>query len=139
VGGWLLDFIWAPIAGVVVTAGAAAGCWILSHQSLSPNEALIAILLLGFCGGVEGDLLSYLIARYFGIRSYGAVYGTIFGLFALGAGAGPSLIGYAFDRLGNYTQILTVCAVLLVLAAGLLLMLGRYPTARYPALSGSTS
>jgi predicted MFS family arabinose efflux permease len=127
VGGWLLDRVWAPIAGVAVSLAAAVGCWLLSQPTLEPNHAIVAILLLGFCGGVEGDLLSYLIARYFGVRSYGAVYGTIFGLFALGAGAGPSLIGYAYDRLGSYSQILTACAVLLLVAAALLLSLGRYP------------
>jgi predicted MFS family arabinose efflux permease len=127
VGGWILDHVWAPIAGVAVASAAAVGCWLLSQQSLEPREAITAIVLLGFCGGVEGDLLSYLIVRYFGVRSYGAVYGTIFGLFALGAGAGPSLIGYAYDRLGTYSQILTACALLLLLAAALLLSLGRYP------------
>jgi predicted MFS family arabinose efflux permease len=97
---------------------------------VSQGEAMAAILLLGFAGGVEGDLLSYLIARYLGVRSYGAVYGTIFGLFALGAGAGPALIGYAYDQLGSYSQILVTCALLLVLAATLLLALGRYPGAQ---------
>jgi MFS family permease len=126
-GGWLLDRVWAPAAGVAVSLAAAAGCWLLSQPVLEPNQAIIAILLLGFCGGVEGDLLSYLIARYFGVRSYGAVYGTVFGLFALGAGAGPSLIGFAYDRLGSYSQILMTCAALLVVAAALLLSLGRYP------------
>lgn len=127
VGGWLLDRIWAPIVGVAVLSGAVVGCGILSQPTVSESEAMAAILLLGFAGGVEGDLLSYLIARYMGVRSYGAVYGTIFGLFALGAGAGPSLIGFAYDRLGSYAQILLACAWLLVLAAGLLLSLGRYP------------
>lgn len=127
VGGWLLDRVWAPLAGVAVSFAAAVGCWLLSQPTLEPSHAIVAILLLGFCGGVEGDLLSYLIARYFGVRSYGAVYGTIFGLFALGAGAGPSLIGYAYDRLGSYSQILMTCAVLLLVAAALLLCLGRYP------------
>jgi predicted MFS family arabinose efflux permease len=130
IGGWLLDRIWAPIVGIVVVSGAACGCWILAQQTVSHTEAMAATLLLGFAGGVEGDLLSYLIARYMGVRSYGAVYGTIFGLFALGAGAGPSLIGYAYDRLGSYSQILMGCALLLVLAAGLLLCLGRYPGER---------
>lgn len=126
-GGWLLDRIWAPIVGVAVLSGAVVGCGILSQPTVSESEAMTAILLLGFAGGVEGDLLAYLIARYMGVRSYGAVYGTIFGLFALGAGAGPSLIGFAYDRLGSYSQILLACALLLVLAAALLLSLGRYP------------
>jgi predicted MFS family arabinose efflux permease len=61
------------------------------------------------------------------VRSYGAVYGTIFGLFAIGAGAGPSLLGYAYDRAGTYSQIMQACAVLLLFSALVLLALGRYP------------
>lgn len=127
VGGWLLDRIWAPIVGIVAAAGAACGCWMLSQDALGQSEALVAIMLLGFAGGVEGDLLAYLIARYLGVRSYGAVYGTIFGLFALGAGAGPALLGHTFDRVGNYSLAMQVCMFLLLLAACLLFGLGRYP------------
>jgi predicted MFS family arabinose efflux permease len=126
-GGWLLDRIWAPIIGVVVLCAAALGLMLLSRATIDVSTARIAILLLGFAGGVEVDLLPYLTARYIGVRSYGAVYGTLFGLFALGAGVGPSLIGWAFDRFAGYSQILTVCAGLLLLAAVLLLCLGRYP------------
>jgi predicted MFS family arabinose efflux permease len=126
-GGWLLDRLWAPIIGVVVLCAAALGLVLLSQASVDASTARIAILLLGFAGGVEVDLLPYLTARYLGVRSYAAVYGLLFGLFALGAGVGPSLIGWAFDRFASYSQILTVCAGLLVLAAILLLCLGRYP------------
>jgi predicted MFS family arabinose efflux permease len=126
-GGWLLDRLWAPIIGVVVLCAAALGLVLLSQASVDASTARIAILLLGFAGGVEVDLLPYLTARYLGVRSYAAVYGLLFGLFALGAGVGPSLIGWAFDRFASYSQILTVCAGLLALASILLLCLGRYP------------
>ncbi len=126
-GGWLIDRIWAPLVGVAVLSAAAAGCWMLAHPPVSEGEAMVAILLLGFAGGVEVDLLSYLTARYMGVRNYGAVYGTLFGLFAVGAGVGPSIIGFAFDRLGSYSQILMGCIGLLALAAVLLLSMGRYP------------
>lgn len=127
IGGWLLDRIWAPLAGIVVLTGASLGCWVLSQQTVSSHQAMIAVMLLGFAGGVEVDLLSYLTARYLGVRSYGAVYGTLFGLFAIGAGAGPSLLGFAYDRAGSYSQIMLVCALLLLFAACLLIGLGRYP------------
>jgi predicted MFS family arabinose efflux permease len=126
-GGWLLDKVWAPALGAAVLAVAATGGWILSQQTITPTEAAVAILLLGFAGGAEVDLLPYLTARYMGVRSYGVVYGTIFGLFSVGAGMGPSVLGLAYDRLGSYSQIMTACVLLLLLAAGLLLSLGRYP------------
>jgi predicted MFS family arabinose efflux permease len=126
-GGWLLDRLWAPVIGVVVLCAAALGLVMLSRANIDASTARIAILLLGFAGGVEVDLLPYLTARYLGVRNYAAVYGALFGLFALGAGVGPSLIGLAFDYFASYSQILTVCAGMLLLAAMLLLCLGRYP------------
>jgi MFS family permease len=83
-----------------------------SQQTLGYQQAMIAIVLLGFAGGVEVDLLAYLVARYIGVRNYGVVYGTIFGLFSIGAGAGPTLLGYAYDRTGSYSLIMRIAALL---------------------------
>ena len=134
VGGWLIDRIWAPLAGGIVLAAAAFACWLLSQDALSYSRAMLAVGLLGFAGGLEVDLLSYLIARYIGVRSYGMIYGTLFGLFAIGGGFGPSLLGLAYDRTGTYSQIMQLCAAMLASAGVLLLFLGRYPD-RFPPRS----
>ena len=49
------------------------------------------------------------------------------GLFAIGAGAGPSVLGHAFDASATYAQGLLVCGALLIFSALVLLTLGRYP------------
>jgi predicted MFS family arabinose efflux permease len=126
-GGWLLDRLPAPLIGAGVMGLAAAGCWLLSHRAMNFDEALAAIICLGGAAGVEVNLLPYLVARYMGIRSYGVVYGILYGILAIGAGAGPGLLGYAYDRIGSYTQVMAACAVLLLVAAGMLLGLGGYP------------
>jgi hypothetical protein len=107
----------------------------LSYRVLGFAQALAAIICLGGAVGIEVNLLPYLVARYMGIRSYGVVYGILYGILAIGAGAGPGLMGYAYDRLGGYTQIMTTCALLLLVAAGLLLGLGGYPD--LPATTGA--
>jgi predicted MFS family arabinose efflux permease len=127
IGGWLIDQLWAPLVGALILSGAALGCWMLSPTAVSHTQALTAIVLLGFAGGVEVDLMAYLVARYIGVRSYGTAYGLLYGLFAIGAGAGPSLLGHAYDRAGNYTYSMRACALLLLCSAGLLLVLGPYP------------
>lgn len=125
--GWLMDRIWAPLLGVIVLTGASLGSWILSQQVLSNQEAMFAIVLLGLTAGAEVDLLSYLVTRYFGVRHYGVIYGTLYGVFAAGGGFGPTMFGYAYDRGGSYSQILLLCALLFLIAACLLTALGRYP------------
>jgi predicted MFS family arabinose efflux permease len=135
IGGWLLDRLAAPLIGAAVMGLAAMGCWLLSYRVLGFAQALAAIICLGGAVGIEVNLLPYLVARYMGIRSYGVVYGILYGILAIGAGAGPGLMGYAYDRLGGYTQIMTTCALLLLVAAGLLLGLGGYPD--LPATTGA--
>jgi MFS family permease len=129
VGGWLIDWLWAPLVGAFILTGAALGCWVLSLKVVTHGQAVLAIVLLGLGGGVEVDLMSYLVARYIGLRSYGIAYGLLFGLFAIGAGAGPSLLGHAYDRAGSYSPSMRICAILLLCCAALLLMLGPYPPA----------
>jgi predicted MFS family arabinose efflux permease len=126
-GGWMMDRIWAPLVGLVFVLGAGVGSWLLTQHAVTSTEALFAIILLGLAAGSEGGLMSFLAVRYFGVRHYGVIYGTIFGVFAVGAAAGPSLFGYAFDQTGSYAQILTVCTGLFIFAAVLLAFLGRYP------------
>jgi MFS family permease len=126
-GGWLMDRVWAPLVGCTVLGGAALACGILSQPAVSYAQAQVAIVLLGFAAGAEFDLLSYLVGRYFGVRHYGAIYGVLFGVFAVGGGCGPGLLSYAYDRSGGYSFGMRVCAASMLMAACLLLTLGRYP------------
>jgi MFS family permease len=86
----------------------------------------VSIGLIGFAVGVEYDLIAFLIARYFGMRSYTACYGVLYVFFAMGSGVGPLLFGWSFDKTGSYRTILDACFVLLMASGLLLLTLGRY-------------
>lgn len=125
--GWLMDKVWAPLVGAVSLTAAAVGCVLLALSPINFGMGIIAIALIGFAAGAEYDLLSFLVGRYFGLRHYGAIYGIVYAVFAVGAGFGPGLIGYAYDRFGTYEPVLHTCAVLLMGSAALLLALGRYP------------
>lgn len=126
VGGWLLDRFWAPAVGFVILGLPALSCWILAGDALSFQMAAAAILLIGFALGVEYDLIAYLVARYFGLRSYAAIYGILYVCFAIGSGTAPLVFGRDFDAHGNYHLALMLSSVVLVAAAAALLTLGRY-------------
>ena len=131
-GGVLVDRFWAPAVGTVILMLGAVSCLILSLDQVSFPLACMAILLLGLTSGVEFDLMSYLVARYLGMRSYAVTYATLYGIFVVGAFVGPSLFGYVFDRTGTYSSILEACALLLVAGAAMILFLGPYPTLGKP-------
>ena len=126
VGGWLIDRFWAPAVAFVLLAAPAAGCLMLAQPGLSPVTAGGAIFMIGFAAGVEYDLMAFLVARYFGLKSYSAIYGALYGFFALGAGLGPAVFGSAFDRTHSYAGVLGQSALLLLVGATFLLTLGRY-------------
>ncbi len=58
-----------------------------------PGFVLPAALLIGLSIGAEGDVTSYLTARYFGLRHYGRVYGCFYAVSAIGLGTSPLAIG----------------------------------------------
>ncbi len=132
-GGWLIDRFWAPAIAAVLLAAPAAACQILAGPALSYSGARLAIVLIGMAAGAEYDLLAYMVARYFGMKSYGSIYGSLYSFFALGAGLGPVFFGANFDRTHAYQLSLNLASVLFVAPALLLLLLGRYRNFSLPA------
>jgi predicted MFS family arabinose efflux permease len=138
-GGWLIDRLWAPGVAFVLLSLPALACWLLAQANLSFGQALLSIWLIGFAAGVEYDLMAFLVARYFGMRAYAAIYGTLYGCFALGAGIGPMIFGADFDKSHSYGDALIASAIMLVTSAALLLTLGPYKRFAQPDSTISTS
>lgn len=132
IGGWLIDRFWAPGVAFILLSAPAWGCWILAHGPLDMTTAAACIVLIGFAAGVEYDLMAFLVARYFGMKTYATIYGALYGFFALGAGFGPVIFGRAFDKTGSYDSILMVSMGLLLAGALILLTLGRYGVFKTP-------
>ncbi len=126
VGGWLIDRFWAPGVAFVMLSLPAVSCWLMADGGMTVPAAGAAIFLIGFAAGVEYDLMAFLVARYFGMKGYSAIYGSLYGFFALGAGIGPVVFGKVFDKTGSYGPVLGTSAALLMAGAISLLFLGRY-------------
>jgi len=125
-GGWLIDRFWAPGVAFVFLAIPAIAYWHLASGGTDVTVTALSIFVIGFAAGLEYDLMAFLVARYFGMKGYGGVYGALYGFFALGAGFGPVVFGAGFDQSGSYAGPLHVSAGLLLASAVLLLLLGRY-------------
>jgi len=125
-GGWLIDRFWAPAVGLILLGAPAIACLILAGPGLDDRNAMFCICLIGLAAGAEYDLLAFVVARYFGMKSYGGIYGALYSFFALGAGVGPVVFGSNFDRTHAYTESLHLAAALFIVPAVALLGLGRY-------------
>jgi hypothetical protein len=72
-------------------------------------------------------------SRYFGMRAFGSIYGTLFGVFAAGQALGPMFIGFAADLAGTYDVALWYILGAFVVSAAVISTLGAYPVFRASA------
>ena len=126
VGGYLIDRFWAPGVAVIMMSLPAVSCLMLQGADQTMLNAGLAIFILGAAAGVEYDMMAFLVSKYFGLRNYSAIYGTLYAFFAAGAGFGPLLFGRAYDATGDYDPILIWAAIAVVAGAIPLILLGRY-------------
>jgi MFS family permease len=124
--GWLLDKIPASFIALVALIPAALALAFLSQPHLPLVSRGLSIALLGAAAGMETDFMAFLTARYFGLRHYGAIYGILYGLYAICTGVGATLYGIAYDRAGSFSSILIWAAGILAIAAIIPLTLGKY-------------
>ncbi len=108
----------------VALAVPALACVLLLQEPFSPTvSAGIAAAIFGFSAGAEVDILAFLVARYFGLRSYGAIYGCQLAFFAAGSGVGGVLTGHIRDVSGSYHPALMGGVVVFTLGALFILWL----------------
>ena len=123
--GYLLDQFFAPrVAGLLFSTVAIGIAFLALSHTIS--SALIAALLVGLGIGAEVDIIAYLTSRYFGLRSYGAIFGSIWAVFGVSGGLGAYLMGFGFDKTGSYVVPLSGFFCAAVLAVLLIMMLGPY-------------
>lgn len=125
--GYLLDRLWPPgVAAVSMSLPAAAALVFLLAGS---DMAILSVgaALAGLGAGAEFDVAAFLIARYFGLKDYGRIFGLHQGLITVASAAAPLMFAAMFTRTGSYTAMLTCCAIGAAFGAALLLTLGRTP------------
>jgi OFA family oxalate/formate antiporter-like MFS transporter len=89
----------------------------LTRLSTALSFVLFAIFF-GLSSGGSVPIESTIIIDLFGIKSHGAILGTITLGFACGGALGPYLTGYLFDLTGSYQSGFLVCAI--IACAGLI-------------------
>lgn len=108
-------FFILPMIGTMLFATGAGEPW-----------PLLGSILCGAALGAEIDLMGFFVSRYFGLKSYGKIYGTMFGIFAGATGVGPFISGYSFDRWHTYLPAFVLYEVVLAVACLIFLPLGTY-------------
>jgi len=126
VTGWLLDRV--PAAAIAATIFALSGMGSVILGAASRSGAVAAGALLGLSLGAEVDVLSYMTSRYFTLSAYGEIYGYLYGVFSIGAAAGPVLTGLIREREGTYLPALIGSALLCTVACLVISRIGGLRT-----------
>lgn len=122
--GLALDRVRGPMIAIIVPLVASAG--VLSLMLAGTAMAPLSVMLIGLAFGSEVDMIAYFTSRYFGRREFGAIYGWMFGTFAIAGGCAAYISGALYDHFGDYRMAMIVCATLTIIAALLATLLGPY-------------
>lgn len=123
--GVMLDRWPAPAIAAGTMVLGACGLVLISSATSYPLLCL-AIVLCGLLMGAESDLLPYMVRRYFGMRSFGSVFGIMFSAYALGSMFGPIVYGFTFDRFQSYAPVTLAAGAACFLSALAILRMGPY-------------
>lgn len=136
ISGYLMDRIFAPYV--------AAGFFVLAFfgivvLALNFNNTVIIVtpIMIGLATGAEFSEIAYFCSKYFGIRSFGKITGTMVMAFTGGSAIGPLFAGMYVDRVGNYTGYLWANSLVLLCCIVLILALGSYPVLERAEREGS--
>jgi len=130
--GYLIDRFFAPYIGAVLMALAAGGLIVMAFGGV--NYAFFGALATGLAIGAEIDLIGFLTARYFGLRSFGRIYGVLYGFLMAGTACSP--IGFALikQQFGGYFPALVMASIIMAISAILFLFLPSYSGRRQESL-----
>jgi predicted MFS family arabinose efflux permease len=124
--GVFLDRFFGPRVSQLMLLMTVLGIGLLSVAS-SLAAGLVAAGFIGFSMGSEGDITPYLLGRYFGLKRFSTLYALTWTTYAIGAAAGPIVVGRVFDTLGSYRPItMQLLALPALLPCLLMFALPRY-------------
>jgi predicted MFS family arabinose efflux permease len=89
------------------------------------HYAALAIPVVGVCVGGVAASGGYCIARYFGLKAYGQVFGLLGIAIGAGIAAGPVVFSRTREATGDYEASFLIFAGVVAVAAALFALLGR--------------
>lgn len=100
--GWLLDRYRPNWVGGITLGITAIAFWLLFAMIDSVAAVLVAIAVNGYAAGTKIQIAGFLTTRYGGLKNFGAIFGAMASLIAIGSTLGGFTIGQVFDRTGSY-------------------------------------
>jgi hypothetical protein len=125
--GVALDRFPTHVVAAVSLGLPALGLGALASGSAAPMLVSGAALTLGLSLGAEGDVLAYLIMRYFNLATYSTALGMVIGALALSITVGSLLLSLTLKLSSSYVPFLLISATCVLAGGGTFMLLGRVP------------
>jgi MFS family permease len=121
--GWVIDRVFAPLVACVMFLAAAAGCALFGW--LGAPLAAPMIIAMGLVMGAEVDMMSFLTAKYFGLRHFGRIFGVVTSIYTGSALFSP-LVATPLRAFGGYPALYFAAAASFTIGGVAFLFLGPY-------------
>jgi MFS family permease len=124
--GYLLDRFFAPRVAMAFFVLGLFGVFLLWSE-VTGTLVFLGAFAIGLAASAD-TTLPYLVTKFFGLKSFGEIFGLVVACNVIGWMAGPVILGFAFDWMGSYTTMLGVLMIVLLVAVGLIGLLAvRHP------------
>jgi MFS family permease len=109
-----------PSAGLLLIASPFDSFWVLAS----------GVMLMGLSLGAEGDVLAFLVMRYFGVQVYSGVLGLTVAAVGIASAIGSVVLSATLAATGTFALFVLSCGIGVFFGSALFLLLGRPTLAR---------
>lgn len=125
--GWLLDRSESKLIPALTFAIGALAFFLMLDLFASKAAVIAGVLIYGLYTGAGLSVTAFLVSRYVGLKSFGAVYGLLGSMLMLGTALGPPIGAAVYDAFHTYHPLLWAVIPICLFDGLLMLFLGKYP------------
>jgi predicted MFS family arabinose efflux permease len=129
VTGFALDRFSPPLVSAIGLLMSAVGLFIFASPFDTLPMLILAATLFGMSCGAEGDVMPYLIARYFGVEVYSTVAGILAATVAVAGLISAVMLSLLLKAFDSFVPYLTLTGALVVIGSFIFLLLPADPVA----------
>lgn len=123
--GIALDRLAPHVVAAIAMGLPCIGMFMLASDQDATLFVGIAVLLMGLSQGAEGDILAYLVVRYFGVQIYSSVLGLVIAAVGISSGIGSALLSFSLRGSDSYAPFVFATGIAVLVGGLLFLLLGR--------------
>jgi predicted MFS family arabinose efflux permease len=125
ISGLALDFLKPHLVAGFFLGLPALGLLLLASRFDTTPALVLAFLLVGLAYGGEGDIIAYLVVKYFGIEVYSTVLGIVTAAIGAAIALGSVLLSVMLRTSDSFNPFLVSAACGVALGSLMFVMLGR--------------